>query len=120
MRISDWSSDVCSSDLHLPFTPAVPASATASPRCVLVDERIGTLIPFRAGIVIAQHRGGLARLFGDAQREIGFDQPVQRLGHMACGVVFLRHLAVADDCRKILAGPLIETDRKSTRLNSSH
>src|SRR3546814_13495481 len=32
MRISDWSSDVCSSDLSLPFGPRPPDKATTAPR----------------------------------------------------------------------------------------
>src|SRR3546814_2192892 len=35
MRISDWSSDVCSSDLHAPFDPS-PKSTTF---CPFVDRR---------------------------------------------------------------------------------
>src|SRR3546814_3402338 len=75
LRISDWSSDVCSSDLHLfdILDPAKPAAAFAHP---------------------------LARAFERDPIAFGRQPDAQR--------------------PSALDGVSIDTDRKSTRLNSSH
>src|SRR3546814_4165108 len=98
MRISDWSSDVCSSDLrrrtrtHLTIARR-PASAHR--RCVN-DAAVLVL-------------GVQAALEGD--RRAGADE-------------LLEHLAVVADLLDDVVGPFVvepeHLDRKSTRLNSSH
>src|SRR3546814_3368534 len=84
MRISDWSSDVCSSDLRVRDAP-VEDDRGLDPR---VDRA-------EAGIDLGNHAAG--------DRRVG----LQRV-----------------DARSVEVGEqrprLVEQDRKSTRLNSSH
>src|SRR3546814_3215492 len=104
MRISDWSSDVCSSDLsgpeqsQIPVIPPIPAYA----------ERVSILPPL-------VHHGP------DAQAEFDkmIDQPREYPEHRMIGAEEKR----PDIIRKsINLGALVQAaeDRKSTRLNSSH
>src|SRR3546814_5571062 len=99
MRISDWSSDVCSSDLILVAQPA------ADPLEIGVDRaRDFALVK------------GVAPAFGDqaeSAREVGVAE------HLSCG----RTLAVVQPIgaeRIIRFLDPAARDRKSTRLNSSH
>src|SRR3546814_1276679 len=99
MRISDWSSDVCSSDLFLhPFEDQAKQRAAA---VHIVREEVVEMVANRA---LGQARG------------LGARQPVLGLA---------LKLRVADEHRQhhlaavehVVGGDL---DRKSTRLNSSH
>src|SRR3546814_4506080 len=101
MRISDWSSDVCSSDLHAGGDRAGQAAVLPARLQVLcVDERdeeaaAGNDQAARA--LCGQPRG-------DAE---GADGPLQEGEGQSCG--------------RLSAEPVADTgDRKSTRLNSSH
>src|SRR3546814_7277618 len=123
MRISDWSSDVCSSDLH-PQTRTefqverldqnhVPdgkarqhEDGPLSGRRMFPNKLISPLVPFAAGIIGTQYSRSFLSFFGNAQRVITFGQPHQRLWRMRRRLIFVDHLA--------------EADRKSTRLTSSH
>src|SRR3546814_3059367 len=134
MRISDWSSDVCSSDLLL------EARAVG-----VAGEDVG---------VIARQRGDGERLAATARAEI--DDGVARRGVQSGGGILARgvlhleaafgvsgmldgggfgreapavggagdRLALREEIGKIVAARLdpvgAEVDRKSTRLNSSH
>src|SRR3546814_8620016 len=126
MRISDWSSDVCSSYLDQPFEPALAAAD-----CERVEQGLGrVLVPavacvqhwavdlvrdqrHRAGTGVADddHVGGHG-----VQRHGGVDQRLALL-HAGGGGGHV------DDVR---AQPLARNlegeagDRKTTRLNSSH
>src|SRR3546814_9783083 len=106
MRISDWSSDVCSSDLSLalpPFAAAIIALAFA----ILVTGGL--------------HEDGLADVadgFGgghDKARKLAImrDSRIGTYGVLALALV----LAARGGSLAALAAP---GDRKSTRLNSSH
>src|SRR3546814_9161905 len=103
MRISDWSSDVCSSDLKPP--PAVAGGGAELPRSG-GRSSAGTGLDRRPGPqqVAAQDLADVlvlvaARLqAGDEVREVG--HRAQLVGKLAAHAV--------------------EVDRKSTRLNSSH
>src|SRR3546814_3277981 len=94
MRISDWSSDVCSSDLR---------------------AQIGNGLPLENGI---DSRDGLhSELTGNEAIfiDIDFDQL-----HALIGII---RRDLFDNGSKLLAGAAPfrpEIDRKSTRLNSSH
>src|SRR3546814_9364910 len=98
MRISDWSSDVCSSDLQL----------------VLGD---GLAQPF-----------GFARRRARGRRQRGVDLLQRRAGLALEVELPLRRIAVAElvHLLELLAGVDVHhgeghmADRKSTRLNSSH
>src|SRR3546814_7484671 len=90
MRISDWSSDVCSSDLHRHPVGKGPAEhrRVEGMRAFLVGRR--QLVPVALAHAVAAERGAVL---------------VARAAHHVEGIA----LRVAH-----------ERDRKSTRLNSSH
>src|SRR3546814_8792886 len=108
MRISDWSSDVCSSDL-------VPQEA------VLAQHEAVACLALRqlqeaVGVDAVQERGGVGTLHVDLAegRDVG---DADRGAHLAC----LTHIGLLHR----LAGPPVDArtlpeDRKSTSLNSSH
>src|SRR3546814_4429234 len=100
MRISDWSSDVCSSDLDDETAPdletVMRAETPVQGRKAVCDAAqidVAAVLPDMA-------EGGGAILAGEG-------------GRLACEarIKFLARLTVQK---------LIEADRKSTRLNSSH
>src|SRR3546814_4765871 len=109
MRISDWSSDVCSSDLSKSATPAKldlvlePDDAQRLVNlCGPFDAHLRQ-IELRLGIEI-RNRGNRFQLVG-ARKDIGRGEAVlQQLFNLA-----------ADD-----TVTTENVDRKSTRLNSSH
>src|SRR3546814_1957159 len=100
MRISDWSSDVCSSDL-----------SRAAYKLIELDEKFGFLKKARAVVDLGITPGGWSQVVRKANaraRVAGIDllacEPIE-------GVAILE-MDFMDD-----AAP---EDRKSTRLNSSH
>src|SRR3546814_10223336 len=101
MRISDWSSDVCSSDLFAPLaytkTYAMAASAVLAV----------TLTPVLMGYLV---RGRIR-----AERDNPLNRALQALYRPAL-LASLRHPRSA----VLLAVLMLARDRKSTRLNSSH
>src|SRR3546814_9626767 len=93
MRISDWSSDVCSSDLNL------------LPRAQEHGRAAVAAVPFFPGVAV-DGEDGVARQFA-AVDQIEHDIGGHHLGHRGGG--------------KALVGAALEQeDRKSKRLNSSH
>src|SRR3546814_1167913 len=103
MRISDWSSDVCSSDLD-------GARLYRRYRAQLDVERSACL---------AEHDGRRLALDRPEQLGIGVD------GEVAARIVriFRREfdiMLVLERDRRLAADELAILDRKSTRLNSSH
>src|SRR3546814_10761137 len=109
MRISDWSSDVCSSDL------AIGRYGLADAHAIVAGERAqsalealadGAELPFGAvAIDFAEDHRGLGR---------SIFRPV--IAHdFGAGLVIDR----TADCVRDLAEALAALDRKSTRLNSS-
>src|SRR3546814_5683686 len=110
MRISDWSSDVCSSDLdeRLVAVPLVPGfevqRGEAADRGAIVAEMVAAR---RQRDLRAEVRGR------DLEAEVAV-----MLGHHPV------HLVDEDDVglagREARLDQLLEQDRKSTRLNSSH
>src|SRR3546814_8992686 len=105
MRISDWSSDVCSSDLPTPgpITPVVIEAPAPRPSPTPVLPSVWG----RSEIV------GLAVAASDA---LTSGKPLPDLANQAVGQRL--DLVIPFGC----AGPAEESsqDRKSTRLNSSH
>src|SRR3546814_8354304 len=99
MRISDWSSDVCSSDL-----PDLPEIIKGR---LLPLADIVTPNPFEFAILVGAKLSGFAQFSGEAERWL-------RHG--------MRHVLVTgcllDDTPLGQLDTLL--DRKSTRLNSSH
>src|SRR3546814_1719148 len=112
MRISDWSSDVCSSDLSATMRSALGqfVGQGGSERIVALPQPI-EIIPERAIDALADHRaieGFLIGGLGDGDGRVGRGAFDDRHGR-----VLLAGL--------IHGGDLVQSeDRKSTRLNSSH
>src|SRR3546814_10445743 len=107
MRISDWSSDVCSSDLHVSRTPlSAPASHRAAP--LSVD----------AGAIRAALRNRRKLFFHYCNAEgRASERTVRPLALAFYGPVWL--LIAWCELRADFRAFRLE-DRKSTRLNSSH
>src|SRR3546814_1907752 len=100
MRISDWSSDVCSSDL-------APA------------QRLGALVQEVAGLPVGEVDAPVAIEADDAGRHAA----QHRLDEAVAVVELFVRLQQGVLLARKLAGHLVEgarQDRKSTRLNSSH
>src|SRR3546814_5004670 len=99
MRISDWSSDVCSSDLHL-------GEGLATVVVVVVHGKGGCeALDAHRDLLVAQRR---LMIQGDKHAR---QQPVLQPGDTA---------ADADDCLRCRAYRRGPPDRQSTSLNSSH
>src|SRR3546814_8398070 len=125
MRISDWSSDVCSSDLFSRVPRIVRELETATGKRVRLDvEGEGTELD---KTVVERIGEPLTHLIRNAI-DHGLETPDERIaaGKQAEGVVRLsaEHrggrilICVSDDGRGINRERVL--DRKSTRLNSSH
>src|SRR3546814_9866650 len=99
MRISDWSSDVCSSDLTLPLWKADNTLANF----LSAYER---LLPLEKASNLAS-RDKVAFLAKTGEGVLG--KIVNRVKNAAL-------VAITDGSKQIT----LEQDRKSTRLNSSH
>src|SRR3546814_9550132 len=116
MRISDWSSDVCSSDLLEPKY-ADEAGGSGTGPGITVDPAARQSLGIR---VVAAEMGSLAATF-DVNGSVDFNQRdvaivqarsggfVERVYRLAPGDVIGAGTPIAD-----------LQDRKSTRLNSSH
>src|SRR3546814_7717121 len=135
MRISDWSSDVCSSDLRIvrfavnrerqqacvallkQASPMRLAKAGAERGKRRADAGVASKGDFLVWREDAQTITGIGR--GRRQHECGFDQigPGRETLHASVGPVFG---AEHHPKRVAAAGALGKKDRKSTRLNSSH
>src|SRR3546814_10594312 len=117
MRISDWSSDVCSSDLQHDLVrdqPLIPpiARLLERPRAdpARVDDRLHSGGGRRAAALPAAHAAvavGEAEQRGNRARQHFLDEGRQL---DAAHVLYLREHRKRHD----------RVDRKSTRLNSSH
>src|SRR3546814_3207846 len=116
MRISDWSSDVCSSDLEGVILEVIPER-----KVVFTDAFAMGWIPkkpFILGVFSFEPEGegtryrGIARHWDDAamkqNQEMGFEQ--------GWSAVAAQLAEVAEN----IGSRTSDGDRKSTRLNSSH
>src|SRR3546814_9197666 len=136
MRISDWSSDVCSSDLFLLTSPAIG------------DRKIARLLRLAARcaeVMVVVDDADNARALGAADRAAGRDLGVfidadigqQRTGVLDAESALALAGTIAAEPRHIFTGlqgsagqvqhimdfaerRRASQDRKSTRLNSSH
>src|SRR3546814_3689428 len=123
MRISDWSSDVCSSDLSGDLRlwrvvevveavddyfkqVSVKEAQKLQPGAVVGDYIVDPLPPIEFGRIQAQaSKQIIFQKVRDAERERQFEEFKDRVGEVITGVV-----------KRVEFGQ----DRKSTRLNSSH
>src|SRR3546814_3908246 len=112
MRISDWSSDVCSSDLRL-FDPIEPD--------VAIDAAV--FVPILLDLDVKVEVDGVAEQRGKLGAGLGADflDPAALLAEhdRALGGPRDEDLLVDFD-RAVVAFLVRLGDRKSTRLNSSH
>src|SRR3546814_2799943 len=116
MRISDWSSDVCSSDLRAPDAGPKAGGAhpppSSAPRAVRHwEDGAAKMVAFRDPA--RSGRGCPPSLAQSAHRKRGKLPYAARQNPMA-SVLARPNLCPAED------GRLATLDRKSTRLNSSH
>src|SRR3546814_4446740 len=107
MRISDWSSDVCSSDLLLETAPGAAEQMIVRHEHV-VEGEFGGILRVQTDLL---ERAATGETFG----VLGLEHQDREAARAGLGLGSrddgdeVRGLAVAD-----------EGDRKSTRLNSSH
>src|SRR3546814_2876348 len=109
MRISDWSSDVCSSDLGIPLAGTVGVDSS---QIGAFRESVARLDP----PWVSEHLAFLRAGRGRQAFNTGFLlPPLQSRETIETSVRNIRQLQAA------IGRPLaFEIDRKSTRLNSSH
>src|SRR3546814_8815603 len=132
MRISDWSSDVCSSDLgRAPYCEQENLVLTDvrrdGDRCALGDIRVHQYIDLdfeRRDVLAAAANHVLDAVCKDVvalrcpNEGVAGMEPTVTPGHCGCfGVV---EVACIHDPRVACANDTFTRDRKSTRLNSSH
>src|SRR3546814_6288213 len=99
MRISDWSSDVCSSDLAIGLTVLPPDVNASNFMFEAIDE---ATIRYGLGAVKGVGRGACEAIADERGRDGTFED-------------------LLDFCRRIESSQLNRrTDRKSPRLHSSH
>src|SRR3546814_487795 len=130
MRISDWSSDVCSSDLRISPDRDVQhrreLQVLDRDRCLrdwrtrasLVDRHVQSLF-FNMAKIAASGRLGLVGAVGIGARDEGM--PLVRLleqGHRAIAVLHIGRMDQYDKGATIGIDHCM-ADRKSTRMNSS-
>src|SRR3546814_8825269 len=111
MRISDWSSDVCSSDLFFPAC-AFAAQDSVDPGFGLVDRQRH-----------ADHAGRRDKYVRGLTAECARNARGDRL-HRRASAIAGEGIGIArvhDQCPRLSERQRLATpDRKSTRLNSSH
>src|SRR3546814_6370567 len=114
MRISDWSSDVCSSDLEMVETAAILNQA--GPRALVILDEIGRGTATFDGLSIAwaclEHLHEVNRcraLFATHYHEL--TSLAAKLDSLACHTMRVKEWQ---------GDVVFLQDRKSTRLNSSH
>src|SRR3546814_4609537 len=124
MRISDWSSDVCSSDLSKSWDEfSGPDAPKLDFIFTVCDNAAGETCPAWPGKPMTAHWGieDTAAVEGPGQRE-AFERALHYLSHRISLFLALPHesideLAMARRMKEIGG---IEGDRKSTRLKSRH
>src|SRR3546814_2949736 len=116
MRISDWSSDVCSSDLERD-------ARTKYYRLAPAWQAVEVLRTDAAARFIERAQPHMARFAQQSEAAMGLWKIVSRdriqLTARAESDAATR-LSLADDQRQPLGGGAAGRDRKSTRLNSRH
>src|SRR3546814_3953299 len=111
MRISDWSSDVCSSDLPILRVRPQMFSRHRKPRSAPVDPLLGKPASFG----IHRYIQGSSNLF-EENRLLKF----AIVGLFGITAVLGAVIYSSDQKERTVVVPFGSGDRKSTRLNSSH
>src|SRR3546814_1343953 len=104
MRISDWSSDVCSSDLINPYKLVLYALSLGLKALAGLSAAVGFAITIFAKVALA-----IIIALGPIFIALALFEPTRRFFHGWLGQVFNYIVLLA-----------VIIDRKSTRLNSSH
>src|SRR3546814_2715401 len=114
MRISDWSSDVCSSDLQRRLKAFASRQHVA--RCpaedgthIVIDETRSEALKILSGGARLPYPFGFDHHAADAGSAIQKDEGVRKA-----------RVGATSDMIPGEAGVYVSPDRKSTRLNSSH
>src|SRR3546814_3767441 len=110
MRISDWSSDVCSSDLRVAVVLAEAPLGHLAVQCDLDIDLIVRAVDARAIVDEVGVDPAALRREGDARglRDAKVRALADRLDAQILGI----------DAQRVVRG--VAEDRRSTRLNSSH
>src|SRR3546814_9861862 len=128
MRISDWSSDVCSSDLGLAWYPCRALGPFATRITPLQSGDGGGIADLRLGYgtgVMARMAGQASfwqqssARFGDGEGG-GFSYDADVGGIIPADQRVVVTIAGPVHCGQLASPALAVGDRKSTRLNSSH
>src|SRR3546814_8429958 len=118
LRISDWSSDVCSSDLvELLQVREISAGDSGGYNATFTAER-----PMRVGVLNLGYADGYLRGFSGQGRALAGERALPVLGRVSMDLTVI-DLAAAPDLREgdhVTIDFDLPRDRKSTRLNSSH
>src|SRR3546814_4900380 len=117
MRISDWSSDVCSSDLIVEFDP-LTGKKVASLDYVRVFANSHYVTP---GPTLKQAMEGIRHELAERLKELEAEGKLLEHQRLEQRTNFdLEMIAATGSCAGIENYSRFLTDRKSTRLNSSH
>src|SRR3546814_10742238 len=111
MRISDWSSDVCSSDL----TPRIRRRAHGDGGFILESEEPLGSYADHAGLLLQKHAGARPDAVFIAERSVTAADGWRRITY---GEAWAAARRIAQSL--LDRGPGQQEDRKSTRMNSSH
>src|SRR3546814_2322208 len=112
MRISDWSSDVCSSDLRPPLPPrrdddlGIPAGAEPVAAILQFGAQLAEIIDFavigqRHHLVVARHRLRAARNVDDREAEVPETDAGRRPLARAVGPAMRHRVQHRADARRI-------------------
>src|SRR3546814_8971035 len=113
MRISDWSSDVCSSDLLIQLIPS-------EERLLTIEDTRELLVPHRNAVHLLYSKDG------QGQAKVGAKHLLEASLRMRPDRILLQELRDGTAIfylRNVNSGhpgSITTVDRKSTRLNSSH
>src|SRR3546814_357293 len=113
MRISDWSSDVCSSDLQGPREYSAPYDAIYEKGWDAIREERFVRMK-RMGLIPASTRLPPRAPRDRAWDDLSDDEKAVFARYMAVYAGFIEH------CDRQIGRVLDRLDRKRTRLNSSH
>src|SRR3546814_6821045 len=124
MRISDWSSDVCSSDLRSDIGPGLHFKWPLIESALVFDRRLHVLDATPERYLTSERKDVSVDFFavGMIEDERAFYRATGGAGPAAEEVAVARLAPLIKDSlrNEINSRTMSEVDRKSTRLNSSH